>query len=230
MKGGFILILTKKSIIENITHKASEITRKMAYCFPDLKDEVDVSSINLFTLLFYHELHHIAHDPRWEGRDRLIIHKGDFIANLFAVLAEIEYYGWNEARQVLSHLKQGHSLLMDIPGIQAITDDPSLAMTLTNGIALWGKTSQSDFKIYTVLEHVQEQQFLENIYSTSSFKLDNVIAILRTGRMQGTGDIVHAWFTLGWHIEEVDLNNMDSICAGFSSASRMRGKPTVLIG
>jgi transketolase len=230
MKGGFILILTKKSIIENISQKASEISRKMAYCFPDLKDEVNESSINLFTLLFYHELHHNAHNSHCEGRDRLIVQRGDFTANLFAVLAEIEYYGWNEARQVLAHLKQGCPLLMDIPGIQAITDSPSLAMTLTNGIAIWGKTSQSDFKVYTVLEHAQEQQFLENIYSTSSFSLDNVIAILRTGTMQVKGDVIHAWFTLGWHIEEVDFGDMDSIFAGFSSASRTRGKPSVLIG
>jgi transketolase len=225
------MILTKKSIIEDLARKSTEIARKMEYCFPDSRDCIEPSYLNLFTLLYYHELQHRPQEPFWEGRDRLIATRGSYISNLFAVLAEIEYFGWNQAPHIISSiLRKEYTLSLTIPGVHLVTDTADLAMTLANGVALWGKTSQFDCKVYVAMESTNGPRFLETIYSTSSFKLDNVTAILRLGKDQSRAHIIHNWFTLGWHIEEVNFDNMESIFIAFSGASKTRGRPTVLIG
>ncbi len=203
----------------------------MDYCFPDYRYEVDASYINLFTILYYHELQHKPQEPLFEGRDRLILTRGKYISNLFAVLADVEYFGWNTAEQVLAYVnRNNHSLLTDIPGIYSITDSPELAVTLANGLALRGKSVNAEFRIYVVLEEMNDPVFYETLFSTSSFGLDNVTAILKIADDAYKGGVVHNWFALGWHIEEVDYQDTDTIFNAFSRASRIKEKPTVLIG
>ncbi len=225
------MILTKKSIIEDLARKSAEIGRKMEYCFPDYREHIDQAYLNLFTLLYYHELQHKPQEPFWEGRDRLIATRGEFISNLFAVLAETEYFGWNQAPHIISSImKKEYTLSLTIPGVHVVADTADLAMTMANGLALWGKTSQFDCKVYVVMESINGPRFLETIYSTSSFKLDNVVTILKKNKEQSRTHILHNWFTLGWHIEEVDFCDMESIFTAFSGASKTRTRPTVLIG
>lgn len=229
--GGILLVLTKKNIIEDIGRKATEIERKMEYCCPEYKGKMDTSYINLFTLLYYHELHHKPEKPEWEGRDHLLVTKGNVIVNLFPVLAETEYLGWKRLPYMIADLSENQNVKVnDIPGVESISENPELAMTFANGIALCGKALRSDSRVYVVIENVNDPRFFELIFSTSSFRLDNVVAIVKVDKEQYTGDIIHKWFTLGWHIEEVNFESLISIFSAFTKASRTRGKPTVLIG
>jgi transketolase len=225
------MILTKKNIIDDTARKAREISRKMAYCFPDYSEKIDIADINLFTALYYHELRHKPQEPQWEGRDRFIISGCGHCVHLLAVLAEIEYFGWNSAYQMVSRVEgDSSSLIVDIPGIHMVADSPFYAMMSVNGTALWSRTSQADFRVYAMLDSQNDPHFMEMIYSTARYTLDNVVSILRLVPGMSRGNVVHQWFTLGWHIEEVDYNDMESLFAAFSGASRTRGKPSVLIG
>ncbi|MDQ7822473.1 MAG: hypothetical protein RDV48_06725 [Candidatus Eremiobacteraeota bacterium] len=225
------MVLTKKSIMGDVARKAAEITKKMEYCFPDYRRLADSGSINLFTLLYYHELQHRPFDSRWEGRDRVVTTKGPQTASQCAVLAEMEYFGWNQANTLLSRIYGGdQNLIVDTPGADIIASSPDMAMTIANGIALWARTIQAEFKVYAVLDSLSEARFLEIIYSTALAQLQNIVTVLRIPQGHYRGDIIHNWFTLGWHIEEADFQDMESIFHAFSGASKMRGKPTVLIG
>lgn len=225
------MLLSRKSIIKDTALKATEISRKMDYCFPDYRSELDISYINIFTILYYHELQHKPREPLFEGRDRLILTRGKAVANLVAVLAEVDYFGWNSALQVLSFIKENENpLLTDVPGTHSITSQAGLAVTIANGLALQAKSVRAEFSIYVVLENGNDPAFYETLYSTSCYKLDNVVAILKLPEGIERGPVLHNWFALGWHIEEVDFQDIDTIFGGFSRASRTKEKPTVLIG
>ena len=74
--------------------------------------------------------------------------------------------------------------------------------------------------------------------AASSFKADNLVAIVDHNKLQANGMIkdrfdsmplIPKWDSFGWKIIEIDGHKMEEILAALDEADKVKGKPTVII-
>jgi len=219
------MLLSRKYLVEELTNKVIEMEKR--------GKKINRRMLNILTALFFHEMRHESTDPEWLGRDRLLISGAEWIEPLFLILSEAGYIPWGKYDSILSQKKsllKPDVLLYGIPGVEAIAHSPDFIFTLANGLALNGKTARLDYRVYFITEAIIDCLIQELAHCSSFFKMDNLTAIGWGLQENKRVDTIHQWFSLGWHIEEVDFDDLDSILQGFSSISRIRGKPSVALG
>src|SRR5688572_15350869 len=75
---------------------------------------------DIFTALYFEVLQHRPHQPKWDGRDRLVLSCGHIAPVLYATLAHAGYFDKKELN-TLRHfgtILQGHPHNLTTPGIE----------------------------------------------------------------------------------------------------------------
>ncbi|MEL1133617.1 transketolase [Desulfitobacterium sp. THU1] len=201
-----------------------------------------LSAADILTVLYYHEMNVKPEDPQWAERDRFVLAKGHAAPVLYAALAEKGYFPKEEMmglRQT-GRILQGHPDMKKVPGVDMSTGSLGQGLSAANGMALAGKLDKKDFRVYVVLGdgEMAEGQVWEAAMAAAHYKLDNVTAILDYNGLQidGTTDSVMSsdpltdkWQAFGWHVLEVDGNDIEELLAALAEAKKVKGKPTILI-
>ncbi|MGE4273050.1 MAG: transketolase [Desulfitobacterium sp.] len=201
-----------------------------------------LSAADILTVLYYHEMNVNPEDPQWAERDRFVLAKGHAAPVLYAALAEKGYFPKEEMmglRQT-GRILQGHPDMKKVPGVDMSTGSLGQGLSAANGMALAGKLDKKAFRVYVVLGdgEMAEGQVWEAAMAAAHYKLDNVTAILDYNGLQidGTTDSVMSsdpltdkWQAFGWHVLEVDGNDIEELLAALAEAKKVKGKPTILI-
>ena len=201
-----------------------------------------LSSADLVTALFFHELRHDPQNPRWPDRDRFVLSKGHAAPLLYAALAETGYLPVAELitlRQMGSRM-QGHTDMITTPGVEMSAGALGQGLSFGIGIALAGRLDGRDYRVYVLLGdgECNEGQVWEAAMAAAHYKLDNIVAIIDRNRQQIDGwtcDVMDTepfpekWRSFGWHTMEVDGHDLAQIITAFSEAKAIEGKPTVII-
>ena len=109
-------------------------------------------------------------------------------------------------------------------------------MALRLGARMRGK----DFKVYCVMGdgELQEGSVWEAAMTSAHYKLDHVCAIVDCNKVQENGftndiknlePLADKWAAFGWHVIEIDGNNIEALKNAFDVFSNTKGKPTVII-
>jgi transketolase len=112
-----------------------------------------LSSAELVTALFFHELRHDPQNPRWPDRDRFVLSKGHAAPLLYAALAETGYLPVAELitlRQLGSRM-QGHTDMITTPGVEMSAGALGQGLSFGIGIALAGRLDGRDSRVYVLL-------------------------------------------------------------------------------
>jgi len=201
-----------------------------------------LSSVELVTALFFHELRHDPHNPRWPDRDRFVLSKGHAAPLLYAALAETGYLPVAELitlRQLGSRM-QGHTDMITTPGVEMSAGALGQGLSFGIGIALAGRLDGRDYRVYVLLGdgECNEGQVWEAAMAAAHYKLDNIVAIIDRNRQQIDGwtcDVMDTepfpekWRSFGWHTIECDGHDLAQIITALSEAKAIEGKPTVII-
>ncbi|AGA70789.1 transketolase, beta subunit [Desulfitobacterium dichloroeliminans LMG P-21439] len=201
-----------------------------------------LSAADILTVLYYHEMNVKPEDPQWAERDRFVLAKGHAAPVLYAALAEKGYFPKEEIlglRQT-GRILQGHPDMKKVPGVDMSTGSLGQGLSAANGMALAGKLDKKDFRVYVVLGdgEMAEGQVWEAAMAAAHYKLDNVTAILDYNGLQidGTTECVMCsdpltdkWRAFGWHVIEVNGNDMVELLSALAEAKKIKGKPTILI-
>jgi transketolase len=202
---------------------------------------------DFFTVLYFEVLKAKSNDFKMEGdgEDMFFLSNGHLSAVWYSVLARKGFFPVNELgtfRMINSRL-QGHPATAEnLPGIRVASGSLGQGLSLACGAALAKKLKSDKNLIYTLHGdgELQEGQIWEAALFAAAKNLDNLIATIDYNGQQidgpvdniiSLGDLHAKWESFGWHVMEMDGNNIDDIIAVMNEAKKQtgKGKPIVIL-
>ncbi len=201
-----------------------------------------LSAAEIFTYLYFEEMHVDASAPKAADRDRFVLSKGHTAPGLYAVLAAKGYFPEEDLttlRKLGSYL-QGHPDMKHIPGVDMSSGSLGQGISAAAGMALGGKVQQKDFRVYTLLGdgEIQEGQVWEAAMFAGHRKLDNLCVIVDNNDLQidgHVGDVCSPYpidekfAAFNFHVINVNAHDFDELRAAFAEARATKGQPTAII-
>lgn len=199
---------------------------------------------DIFAALYFDVLRHDPKDPDWPERDILILSNGHTTPVRYAAMAEAGYFPKKELmtlRQLGSRL-QGHPERTKLPGLETTSGPLGSGLSQGAGMAYVLKNiDPSPHRwVYVVTGdgELDEGNIWEGAMFAGKYKLHNLIAIVDRNNIQIDGnteqvmpleDLRAKWESFGWHVQEIDGNNIESIIDACSMARAIIAQPSVII-
>lgn len=201
-----------------------------------------LSAADIFTYLYFEEMNIDPKDPKKTDRDRFVLSKGHTAPGLYSALANRGYFPVEDLktlRHIGSYL-QGHPDMKHIPGVDMSSGSLGQGISAAVGMALAGKLSHADYRVYTLLGdgEIQEGQVWEASMMAGFRKLDNLVVIVDNNDLQIDGSIQDVcspypidkkFEAFNFHVITIDGNDFDQIDAAFKEAKTVKGMPTAII-
>lgn len=182
-----------------------------------------LSIAEILSYLFFKEMRIDPKNPKWEDRDRFVLSKGHTAPALYATLANRGYFDTallKTFRQADSFL-QGHPDMKHTPGVDMTTGSLGLGFSAACGMALSGKISDKDYRVYAVLGdgEVEEGQVWEAAMFAAHYKLDNLCIFVDFNGLQIDGAIVDVidptpidkkFAAFNWNVVCIDGHDYDA--------------------
>lgn len=200
-----------------------------------------LSAADVFTYLYFEELHVDPKNPGWEDRDRFVLSKGHTAPGLYAALAHKGFFPVEDLvtlRKVGSYL-QGHPDL-HIPGVDMASGSLGQGISAAVGMAMGARLQKKDFRVYTLLGdgEIEEGQVWEAAMFAGFRKLDNLCVIVDNNNLQIDGPIDQVcspypidkkFEAFNFHVVHADAHDFDSLRAAFKEARETKGMPTCIV-
>ena len=201
-----------------------------------------LSIADIMTYLYFNEMRVDPKNPHDENRDRFVLSKGHTAPALYACLAHRGFFPVEELKTLrkTGSMLQGHPSMHKTPGIDMSTGSLGQGISVAAGMALGGKISGKDFRVYTVLGdgEIEEGQVWEAAMYASAKGLDNLVAVVDNNNLQIDGTVAQVnspypipekFRAFGWNVIEICAHSFDEIEAAFNAAKEFKGKPTAII-
>ena len=192
--------------------------------------------------LYWKELNIDPANPDWEGRDRFVLSKGHAAPALYGALAHRGYFPVEliATLRKSDSILQGHPDMKHIPGVDMSSGSLGQGISCAVGMALAGKLDKADYRVYTILGdgEIGEGQVWEAAMFASAKGLDNLVVIVDNNNLQidGTIEEVNSPYPIpekfaafGFHVIEIDGNDLEQLEAAFAEAKTVSGKPTCIV-
>ncbi len=201
-----------------------------------------LSAAEVFTYLYFKEMHIDPQNPKWADRDRFVLSKGHTAPGLYAALANRGFFpvaDLTQLRKVGSYL-QGHPNMNSVPGVDMSTGSLGQGVSTACGMALAAKHQGKSLRVYTLLGdgELQEGQVWEAAMFAAHYHLDNLTVIVDNNGLQIDGavekvmspyPIAQKFQAFGFHTEEIDGNSFADLERSFAAAREAKGVPTAII-
>ncbi len=195
----------------------------------------------LYTLYFKGILRYDAKNPRWEGRDRLIVSKGHASLAIYEALCLAGFFSRGELRTFCrpGSAFGGEASPNEVPGVEAATGSLGHGLSYGVGAALAYKTDAKNNRVYVVVGdgECEEGSIWEAVMSAAHFGLDNLTVILDCNRLQKMDTVSRVmsiedwhgrWEAFGWDVSETDGHDVDELEKALK-APPSAGKPKLII-
>lgn len=198
---------------------------------------------DIFTALYFDILKHDPKNPDWTERDILILSNGHCVPVRYATMARAGYFDRKELmtlRRLGSRL-QGHPERLRLPGLETTSGPLGSGLSQACGIALAFRMDQIiDRYIYVVMGdgETDEGNVWEAAMLAGARHLNQVIAILDRNNIQIDGptetvmpleDYRAKWEAFGWHVIEIDGNNIEDVIDACAMGRAIADKPVMII-
>ncbi len=198
---------------------------------------------DIFTALYFDILKHDPKNPDWEERDILILSNGHCVPVRYAAMANAGYFDRKELltlRQLGSRL-QGHPERTRLPGLETTSGPLGSGLSQAAGIALAHKMDNILQRwVYVVIGDGETDE--GNIWEAAMFAANNhlskLIAIIDRNNIQIDGpteqvmpleDYRAKWEAFGWHVIEIDGNDIEAVIDACAMARAIVEKPVAII-
>ena len=201
-----------------------------------------LSAADIFTYLYFEEMHIDPKNPKDPDRDRFVLSKGHTAPGLYSALANRGYFPVEDLltlRHTGSYL-QGHPDMKHIPGVDMSSGSLGQGLSAACGMALGAKQAKKDYRVYALCGdgEIQEGQIWEAAMFAGFRKLDNLCVIVDNNNLQIDGPIDEVcspypidkkFEAFNFHVINIDGNDFDQIKAAFDEAKATKGMPTAII-
>lgn len=198
---------------------------------------------DIFTALYFDILQHDPSNPDWDKRDILLLSNGHCVPVRYATMAEAGYFDKKELltlRKFGSRL-QGHPERLRLPGMETTSGPLGCGLSQACGMALAMRMDGITHRwVYVVMGdgELNEGNIWEAAMLANKYKLSNVIGIIDRNNIQIDGptesvmpleDLRGKWEAFGWHVLEIDGNNIESVIDACAMARAITEKPVMII-
>lgn len=198
---------------------------------------------DIVATLYFDILRHDPVHPDWNERDILLLSNGHCVPVQYVAMAHAGYFPKEELktlRKFKSRL-QGHPERQALPGLENTSGPLGSGLSQAAGMALAMRMNGESHRWVYVLTgdgELNEGNIWEAAMFTSKYNLHNVIAIVDRNNIQIDGTTEHVmpledlrgkWESFGWHVIEIDGNDVESIIDACSMARAIVEKPIVII-
>ncbi len=198
---------------------------------------------DIFTALYFDILKHDPKKPNWSQRDILLLSNGHCVPVQYATMAEAGYFDKKELmtlRKFGSRL-QGHPERTKLPGLENTSGPLGCGLSQAAGMALAMRMNKDLHRwVYVVMGdgELDEGNIWEAAMLAGKYKLNNVIGIVDRNNIQIDGptesvmpleDLKHKWEAFGWHVIDIDGNNIEAIIDAAAMARAIVEKPVLII-
>ncbi|MEX0919035.1 MAG: transketolase [Candidatus Paceibacterota bacterium] len=198
---------------------------------------------DIFTILYFHLLHHDPERPDWPERDRLVLSNGHICPVLYVTMAKAGYFPESELktlRQFGSRL-QGHPHREWLPMLETSSGPLGSGLSQAVGMSLAFRLDKVTNRfVYCLMSdgELNEGNSWEAIMLAGKEKLHQLIAIVDRNNIQIDGlteevmplePLADKWRAFNWQVIEVDGHNFEDINDAVGQAKAVFGRPTVII-
>ena len=202
-----------------------------------------LDQVEIMVALYFKIMRHDPNDPKWSERDILIQSNGHTVPVRYAVMARAGYF----PRSVLLSLRkfdsilQGHPERMRIPALETTSGPLGSGLSQACGMALSLMMERNiTRRIYCTMGdgELNEGNIWEAAMLASKYRLGNIIGIVDRNNIQIDGmaedvmpmeNLREKWEAFGWYVQEVDGNNIESVCSALNLAKSQTAKPNLII-
>ena len=198
-----------------------------------------MSSMEIYTLL-YNSARLRPDEPRWEGRDRIVISHGHTSPGAYSALAGAGFF---PAEEFVAHFRQAGSVFeghveRSVPGVEWSSGNLGQGLSAGVGLALGARLTGGSWRTFVVMSDGEQQkgQVGEARRLAAKERLGNLTAIVDWNGIQISGatsdvmpvPLVADWEADGWRVVECDGHDVRALSAALGN-SVDDGVPTVVL-
>lgn len=192
----------------------------------------------LVALYFHIMKHDTGFNMDGTGEDIFFLSNGHISPVFYSVLARSGYFSIEELatfRKINSRL-QGHPATHEhLPGVRIASGSLGQGMSVAAGAALAKRLNNDHHMVYSLHGdgELQEGQNWEAIMFAAHHKIDNLVATIdwngqqidgATDDVMNLGSLREKFTAFGWHVLEMDGNNMEEVLHTMDNAKAASGK------
>lgn len=198
----------------------------------------------IVTTLYFDVMNIKPEEPEWDGRDYFFLSNGHCVPVQYAVMAERGYFPKEELKTLrrLGSRLQGHPERTKLPGLENTSGPLGSGLSQASGVAytLQYLNHQTQRFVYTITGdgELNEGNIWEAAMFAGKYKLSQLIVFVDRNNIQIDGstedvmpleDLVGKWQSFGWHVQEIDGHNVESIQDAVGMAKAITNRPSVII-
>ncbi|OUP09441.1 transketolase [Collinsella sp. An2] len=201
-----------------------------------------LSIVELMAVLYGKQLRFNPKEPRWEGRDRVVLSKGHAGPGWYSALAESGFFN----REMLYTLNDGgtnlpsHPDRTKTPGVDMTTGSLGQGTSTAAGIAKALQLKGSDAYVYLIVGdgELNEGQCWEAFQFIAHNRLNHCIVIIDDNKKQLDGytkdvmnpfDIAEKMRAFGFETQRVKGNDVDAIDAAIDAAKAVSDSAVCIV-
>lgn len=199
---------------------------------------------DIFATLYFDVMKYDPKNPLWGDRDYFFLSNGHCVPIQYAAMAEAGFFPKEELmtlRKLGSRL-QGHPERTKLPGLENTSGPLGSGLSQAAGVAqvLQYIDKQPHRFVYVVTGdgELDEGNIWEAAMFAGKYKLSQLIVFVDRNNIQIDGttdqvmpleDLRGKWESFGWHVQEIDGHNVESIRDAASMARAITNQPSVII-
>ncbi len=201
-----------------------------------------MSVMDALAVIYYDKAKIDPKNPKMVDRDRIVMSKGHAGPAMYAVLADLGYYPqeWTKTLNQNGTNLPSHCDMNKTPGIDMTAGSLGQGISCAVGMAIGARIDQNPATIYCFIGdgESQEGQVWEASMYASQQKLDNLIVLIDSNRMQlddsveninALEPITDKWTAFGFYVQDVDGHNVAEIADAIDRAKAQSGKPSMIV-
>jgi transketolase len=199
---------------------------------------------DIFAALYFNILNLKPDEPEWADRDVFFLSNGHCVPVQYAAMAE---RGFFDTKELLTLRKfgtrlQGHPEREKLPGLENTSGPLGSGVSQAAGYAYTMKHIDDIGHrwVYFVTGdgELNEGNIWEAAMFAGKYKLGNLIGFVDRNNIQIDGntedvmpleDLRGKWESFGWHVQEIDGHNIESVIDAASMARAITNKPSIII-
>lgn len=200
------------------------------------------SMSEMMSVLYFDKMNIRPDEPDWENRDRFVLSKGHCTVALYPTLALRGFFApevLDTFRKIDGHLS-GHAEMRYVPGVDMSTGSLGQGFSAAAGMALGAKLQGKDLAVYAVMGdgEIQEGQIWEACMFAGAHRLDNLIGIVDSNKVQldgtvkevlDTGDLKMKFESFGFFVQSVDGHDVEDFADAIDRAKAEKERPSMII-
>ena len=233
--------------ITQLEQKANDIRKDIIRMLEEAKSGHSAGPLGLadiVTALYFNIMNIDPRKPEWADRDVFFLSNGHTVPVQYAAMAERGYFDVAELmtlRKLGSRL-QGHPERTKLPGLENTSGPLGSGLSQAAGYAysLQYLDNAKHRWVYAITGdgELDEGNIWEAAMFAGKYKLSQLIVFIDRNNIQIDGptdeimpleDLRGKWESFGWHVQEIDGHNIESVIDAASMARAISNKPSVVI-